>query len=67
MALNTYTTVPGDTWDVIAKKMYGDEYLAGILMQANPRLLDIFLFDSGTVLTIPAPPQERSAELPPWR
>ena len=31
-----YTTKSGDTWDVIAKEVYGSEYHADALMAANP-------------------------------
>ena len=30
-----YTTISGDTWDMIAKKVYGSEYHADILMEAT--------------------------------
>ena len=30
-----YTTKSGDTWDVIAKEVYGSEYHADALMAAN--------------------------------
>ena len=32
-----YTTKSGDTWDVIAKEVYGSEYHADVLMAANPQ------------------------------
>ena len=32
-----YTTKSGDTWDVIAKEVYGSEYRADVLMAANPQ------------------------------
>lgn len=41
-----YTTVSGDMWDTIAKKVYGDEYCADVLMQANLEQIGVFRFDS---------------------
>ena len=58
----TYTTVSGDTWDLIALKVYGSELKADWLMQNNPELIHIVRFDSGTVL-----PEEKSGDLPPWK
>ena len=42
-----YTTKSGDTWDMIAKEVYGDEYHADVLMAANPQHIDTFIFGSG--------------------
>ena len=39
-----YTTKSGDTWDVIAKEVYGSEYHADVLMAANPQEIDTFIF-----------------------
>ena len=40
--MGTYTTESGDAWDIIAKKVYGDELKADRLMQEreNYPLLD---------------------------
>lgn len=62
-----YTTVGGDTWDVIAKKVYGDEYCADVLMQANPEQIGVFRFDSGIVLQTPELTEEQSGTRPPWK
>lgn len=45
-----YTTKSGDTWDVIAKQVYGSEYHADILMAANPQQIDTFLLRPGWCL-----------------
>ncbi len=63
----TYTTVAGDQWDMIAKKVYGSEMHADFLMDNNLPLLDIYEFDAGTVLNTPDLPLEQSSTLPPWR
>lgn len=62
-----YRTISGDTWDIIAKKVYGSEYRADFLMQSNPSLLDIFQFDEGMRINTPELPEERVVQLPPWR
>lgn len=66
MALD-YTTMSGDTWDLIALNVYGSELKADWLMQHNPRYIHIVRFDSGTVLSTPALPAEKSGDLPPWK
>lgn len=63
----TYTTVLGDTWDKIAKEVYGNELYAGYLMKHNYHALDIFVFSAGTVLNIPELKEEDTTDLPPWR
>ena len=62
-----YTTISGDTWDVIAKKVYGSEYHAQTLMEANRHLLTTFFFSAGVVLNTPTPKERRSKSLPPWK
>jgi len=67
----TYTTISGDTWDIIARKAYGDELKADRLMQEreNLPLLDYQVFPSGMVVTIPDISEEDAyeADLPDWR
>lgn len=62
-----YKTKDGDTWDIIAKKVYGDESKADVLMQSNVHLLNIFIFSAGTEIITPEISQEATAALPPWR
>lgn len=62
-----YKTVDGDTWDMIAKKVYGDESKADVLMENNVQLLDIFIFSAGTEVETPEITQEGTTALPPWR
>jgi len=57
----TYTTQQGDAWDAIAHKVYGSETYTGWLMQNNLPLLDIFVFEAGTVLQTPDPPGDDKA------
>lgn len=65
----TYRTQQGDAWDLISKKVYGDEYHSDVLMGANTAYRHVSLFPGGVVLTVPdidttvAP----ADNLPPWR
>lgn len=61
-----YRTIQGDTWDKIAKSVYGEEVYAGQLMAANRKLLDFFVFPSGVVVETPEINKE-STDFPPWR
>ena len=62
-----YKTVDGDTWDMIAKKVYGDESKADVLMENNVHLLNIFIFSGGIEIKTPEISHEETALLPPWR
>ena len=62
-----YTTKSGDTWDVIAKAVYGNEYLADVLMAANPEYIDTFSFSAGVKLNAPALEEQRDGLQPPWK
>ena len=59
-----YTTKSGDTWDVIAKEVYGSEYHADALMAANPEHIDTFRFSAGVVLKTPTVEDARAGTLP---
>ena len=51
--MKQYKTVQGDTWDLIAKKQYGDEKKLDILMMNNFSLLNYVVFPSGIAVDIP--------------
>lgn len=63
----SYTTISGDTWDGIAKSVYGQEKYADLLMQNNPEKISVFRFDAGVEIATPALPEEKSGFLPPWK
>jgi phage tail protein X len=65
--MDTYTTKSGDMWDNIAKEVYGSEYDADILMQANPLHIGTFIFSAGTVLNVPDIQESNDGTLPPWK
>ena len=65
--MNTYTTKPGDTWDLIAYQQMGAERYMGLLIQANFQYADVLRFDWGTEITIPDLPADDTSNLPFWR
>lgn len=65
--MEEYRTIQGDTWDMIAKKVYGAERHLDYLMASNFDLLDYFIFPAGIVVKVPELPAEMSEDLPSWR
>lgn len=51
--MNSYTTVQGDTWDLIAYKIWGSEYLLPLLFEANLAHVNTLIFKAGVTLNIP--------------
>lgn len=56
--MQTYLTISGDTWDLIAKKVYGDDHAFEILMDANQKHIDTMIFRAGVILQIPSLPDK---------
>lgn len=65
--MNIYKTKEGDQWDKIAKEVYGDEIYMDFLISQNLKYIDIFQFSAGVILQTPDLPEEKVADLPPWR
>ncbi len=51
--MGKYTTIAGDTWDAIAKKVYNDDHAFERLMDANPKFIDVLIFSGGDILNVP--------------
>jgi phage tail protein X len=64
---NVYKTVQGDTWDLIAKKVYGSEIYLDHLMKHNFSLLDYFIFPAGIKVFTPEIPLKGASGIPEWR
>ena len=64
---DVYKTIQGDTWDMIAKKVYGAERHLDYLMAHNFDLLDYFIFPAGVEVNTPELPLEQEEDLPVWR
>ncbi len=67
MMADTYTTIQGDTWDLIAKKVCGDEKKLDILMQNNPSFLEYLVFPAGIRLRCPKELSQPERDMPSWR
>ena len=67
MLNNTYTTVSGDTWDIVAYKAYDNEMYMDTLIKANVEYKDTYIFPAGVVLTLPEIELTVSESLPPWK
>ena len=61
-----YTTITGDTWDLIAWKQLGSERYMGALIEANYPYAEVLRFDAGIKITIPDIPEETPDDLPFW-
>lgn len=64
--VTTYQTIQGDTWDMIAKKVYGAEKHLDFLMANNFPLLDYFIFPAGVAVNVPDLPDSMPDNLPAW-
>lgn len=67
---NTYTTVQGDTWDLISYKLFGSEVFTSELMALNYARRMITVFPSGILLSVPeidTSAQTKELDLPPWK
>ena len=62
-----YITVQGDTFDMLALKAYGNEFLSHLIIQANPECAGVLVFDAGVKLNLPKVSKKATASLPPWR
>ena len=62
-----YTTVDGDTYDMIALDMYHDEFRAPLIAGANPEQAGTVVFPAGVVLRVPMVPAAEASAVPPWR
>lgn len=66
--MNEYITVQGDTWDIIAKKVYGNEKLMIHMLRINPEWNQTVFFPSGVILEVPElEADDTPVELPPWK
>lgn len=63
----TYTTISGDTWDLIAYKVYGDGMYMDLLIKENIKYKDIYTFPAGVILFVPEIAPETQETLPPWK
>ena len=66
--MKTYTTVSGDMWDSISRKLYGKEGYADRLILANRRYRNMHILPAGIVLEVPdIDTRKVSGIMVPWR
>jgi phage tail protein X len=65
--MRSYTTIQGDTWDIIAFKMYGDENLMHVLIDANYIYNSLVIFSANIELNIPDVATKTKVSFPAWR
>lgn len=66
--MKEYSTVSGDTWDMIAFKNYGKERYANELVEANLDHVHKVIFTGNIQLNIPEiDTAETETDLPPWK
>ena len=66
--MDKYTTIQGDTFDLIAFKLWQNEKQMHHLLAANPQYQHIVFFSAGIELKVPDLPATRSNQgLPTWQ
>ncbi len=67
--MDTYKTIQGDTFDLIAKKIYGNERYFVNIIEANQKYVNTVIFSSGIILNLPDidTQTEASKTTAPWR
>jgi phage tail protein X len=68
--MTTYRTAQGDTWDIVALKVYpdlGGEKLMHKLIEANSKYRETVVFPAGAILEIPGVTIPGAPRLPPWK
>lgn len=63
----SYTTVSGDTWDMVSYKLFGNEMYKNAILEENMGYRETVIFPAGVTLAIPDIEPELSEELPPWK
>lgn len=60
---------PGDRWDTIAAKYYGNPFKYAPLIMFNPDVQRTFILQEGTVIKVPKIENnnENTENLPPWK
>ncbi|BAQ11442.1 hypothetical protein OXB_2972 [Bacillus sp. OxB-1] len=64
--MDKYTTIQGDTWDLIAYRLWGSEYLLPLLLEANPEHKDIVIFSGAVILNVPDIDTSIYTDRPDW-
>lgn len=62
-----YTTHQGDTFDIIAHRLWGNEKLMHRLIEANPAHQGTVFFNANKVLDVPDIQPVSTEPVPPWK
>ena len=68
--MKTYRTIQGDTWDLIALKMYpkiGGEKLIDILLEYNTEYMNFVILPANIILNVPDILEPVVLNLPAWK
>ena len=68
--MKKYLAAQGDVWDLLSYRFWGDECFIAELLNANPRLRHIALFDEPVLINVPDKPEvpvNSPLTLPPWK
>lgn len=65
--MKPYTTIQGDTWDMIAFKVYRREICMTELLMANTAHIATVIFPQGVSIVCPDIKAPSTDLLPPWR
>ena len=63
----SFTAYQGQTWDQVAKELWGREGMTHHLLAANPQHRHLVFFPAGLVLAVPAVKAPPIEEPPPWQ
>lgn len=66
MQEQVYKTEAGDTWDLIAFKLFGNENLMKELLEENIELSEIVIFPARVELSIPEIKEDKKRGVAPW-
>lgn len=64
-----YVTEQGDMWDLIAFRVYGDEFMAEVLLKAkeNRDIIEEYIFSQGVKVWCPFIEEVDDEDVPSWR
>ncbi len=62
------TANQGETFDMLAYRLYTEERMSWLLRSYNPQYSDVIIFEGGEKITVPIVSEVESKEsLAPWR
>lgn len=62
------TAIQGETFDMLAYRLYTEERMSKYLRYYNPQYSDVVIFQGGEKITVPIVSEVESTEsLAPWR